>query len=80
MEINNIQQIYFLASWPMEFGELTKITWRLDQSNFGELVFGELTSTLLLAWYRVKFNKLSGSDKAKIERYIDSNDDEDSYT
>ena len=32
----------------------------------------------LLAWYRVKFNKLSDSDKAEIDRYIESNDDKDS--
>ena len=36
---------------------------------------------VLLAWYRVKFNKLSDSDnKAEIDRYTESNDDEDGYT
>ena len=34
---------------------------------------------VLLAWYRVKLNKLSDSDKAEIDRYTESNDDEDGY-
>ena len=33
----------------------------------------------VFASYRVKFNKLGDSDKAEIDRYIESNDDEDSY-
>ena len=28
-----------LASWPKEFGDLTKIIWRVGKCNFGELVF-----------------------------------------
>ena len=46
MKVKKIKLFYFwrvdqriLASWPETFGELTKIIWRHDQRNVGELVF-----------------------------------------
>ena len=40
---------------------------------------GLFNAVFLLAWYMEKFNTFSDSDNAESDRYIESNDDEDSY-